>query len=206
MEYLKLLVDLVKAVAWPVAVFALGYLFRSDVRALFPRLKKAGPSGFEFDPARQMLTVASRELREIPGFPDRTPMIARVEKELHNDLAIVDSEKQVDVLVRHLAVARLGRVFEQIYRILFGSQIAALMALVNAPDGEIAATEAATYFEGVKAKYPDFYEKNTFEEWIRYPLNAGLIERTGDRVRITDFGREFVTYVRSTNLPLDKIW
>jgi hypothetical protein len=46
MEYLKLLVDLAKAIAWPSAVFALGYMFRSDVRALFPRLTKAGPTGF----------------------------------------------------------------------------------------------------------------------------------------------------------------
>ena len=36
------------------AVFALGYMFRSDVRALFPRLKKAGPTGLDFDPARQL--------------------------------------------------------------------------------------------------------------------------------------------------------
>ena len=63
MEYLKLLVDLAKAIAWPSAVFALGYMFRSDVRALFPRLTKAGPTGLEFDPARQLLAAASKELK-----------------------------------------------------------------------------------------------------------------------------------------------
>ncbi len=68
MEYLKLLVDLAKAIAWPSAVFALGYMFRSDVRALFPRLTKAGPTGLEFDPARQLLAAASKELKELPGF------------------------------------------------------------------------------------------------------------------------------------------
>ncbi|QHO77810.1 hypothetical protein ACH79_39615 [Bradyrhizobium sp. CCBAU 051011] len=94
-EYFKVLVDLVKAVAWPAAVFALGFLFRSDVRALFPRLKKAGPTGLEFDPARQVLSAAPRELWELPGFPDRSPMIAKVEAELHAELGIIDPEKQI---------------------------------------------------------------------------------------------------------------
>ncbi len=53
----KIFVDLIKAIAWPSAVFALGFMFRSDVRALFPRLKKAGPTGLEFDPARQVLAA-----------------------------------------------------------------------------------------------------------------------------------------------------
>lgn len=205
-EYLKLLVDLVKAVAWPAAILALGFLFRSDVRALFPRLKKAGPTGLEFDPARQILSAATRELRDLPGFPDRSPMIAKVETDLHKDLGIIDPEKQIDVLVRHLAVARLGRIFEQDYRILFGSQISALTALAAAPEGEAAVSESSAYFDGIKAKFPDFYEKNTFEEWIRFPLNAGLIEQSGDRIRITELGREFLTYLQATNLSADKPW
>ena len=70
MEYLKLLVELAKAIAWPSAVFALGFMFRSDVRALFPQLKRAGPSGLEFDPVRQLLAAASSGgLRALPGFP-----------------------------------------------------------------------------------------------------------------------------------------
>ena len=32
MEYLKLLVELAKAVAWPAAVIAIGLMFKSDVR------------------------------------------------------------------------------------------------------------------------------------------------------------------------------
>jgi hypothetical protein len=200
MEYLKLLVDLAKAIAWPSAVFALGYMFRSDVRALFPRLTKAGPSGLEFDPARQLLAVTSKELKVLPGFPDRTPMITKVETDLHAELDIIDPDKRIDVLIRHLAVARLGRNFEQILRILFGSQIRALRTLSEAEGGRTSPAESVTYFDEVKAKYADFYEKNTFDEWIQYPVSAGLIEPKNEQVTITELGREFLTYMNALGL------
>jgi hypothetical protein len=200
MEYLKLLVDLANAIAWPSAVFALGYMFRSDVRALFPRLTKAGPTGLEFDPARQLLAVTSKELKVLPGFPDRTPMITKVETDLHAELDIIDPDKRIDVLIRHLAVARLGRNFEQILRTLFGSQIRALRALSEAEGGRISRAESVTYFGEVKVRYADFYEKNTFDEWIRYPVSAGLIEAKNEQVTITELGREFLTYMNALGL------
>jgi hypothetical protein len=206
MELFKVFVDLVKAVAWPTAIFALGFMFRSDVRALFPRLKKAGPTGLEFDPSRQLLSAVTRELQELPGFPPRTPTIAKVETQLHAELGIIDPEKQIDVLVRNLAVARLARNFEQIYRIIFGSQIAGLAALAAAPDGEAPVSESSSYFDGIKAKYSEFYEKNTFEEWIRYPINADLVVRSGDCLKVTDLGRDFLTYLGETKLPAEKPW
>jgi hypothetical protein len=200
MEYLKLLVDLAKAIAWPSAVFALGSMFRSDVRALFPRLTKAGPTGLEFDPARQLLAAASKELKVLPGFPNRTPIIAKVETELHAELDIIDPDKRIDILVRHLAVARLARNFEQFHRTLYGSQIRALRALSDAEGGKTSRAESVTYFDQVKAKYTDFYEKNTFDEWIRYPVSAGLIEAKDEQVTITEVGREFLGYMDALGL------
>ena len=131
-------------------------------------------------------------------------MITKVETELHAELGIIDPEKQIDVLVRHLAIARLSRNFEQIYRIIFGSQIAGLTALAAAPNGEAPASEASAYFDTIKAKFPEFYEKSNFEQWIQYPINADLIERLSDRLKITDMGREFLTYLTAVKLPIEK--
>ncbi|MGY4411957.1 hypothetical protein ACVWW4_003693 [Bradyrhizobium sp. LB7.1] len=91
MEYLKLLVDFAKAIAWPSAVFALEFMFRSDVRELFPRLN--------------------------PIFLNST-------------------------------------------------------------------------------------KKNTFDEWVRYPISAGLITSTSDEIAITDFGQEFLNYLLTLCTPM----
>ncbi|MBR0803594.1 hypothetical protein JQ636_08605 [Bradyrhizobium japonicum] len=199
MEYLKLLVELAKAIAWPSAVFGLGFMFRSDVRELFPRLKKAGPAGLEFDPARQVLAAPSKQLKDLPGFPERSPVIAKVETSLHSELELMDPDKRVDLLIRHLAVARLAWNFEQIYRTLFGSQIRALRAL-HSSGGKTSRAESAAYFDQVKSEFPQFYEKNTFDEWVRYPISTGLITSTSDEIAITDFGEEFLKYIDEKGL------
>ena len=177
----------------------LGFMFRSDVRALFPRLKKAGPTGLEFDPARQLLAATSKELRDLPGFPDRSPMVAKVETSLHTELDLIDPEKRVDVLIRHLAVARLARNFELVHRTLFGSQIRALRAL-QTDGGKTSRAESVAYFDQVKAQFPEFYEKNTFDEWIRYPITAGLIESKDEQVIVTELGRELLNYMDAVGL------
>ena len=116
------------------------------------------------------------------------------------ELEIIAPEKRIDILIRHLAVARLARNFEQFHRTLFGSQIRALRALSDAEGGKTSRVESEAYFDQVKAKYADFYEKNTFDEWIRYPVSAGLIEAKNEQVIITELGRDFLGYTDAFNL------
>ena len=206
MEFFKLCVELVKAIAWPAAVFGLGFMFRADFRSLFPRLTKAGATGFEFDPGKQLLIAAFRgELKDLPGLP-RTPTIAALETQLHTELELLDPEKRTDLLIRHLAQARLSVRFEQVYRLIFGSQISGLRALDTAAGGAASRAEAVAFFDSVKLKHPDFYEKNIFEEWIRFPIGAGLMEERGSDFAITEYGRDFLKYLTATKLPEDKAW
>lgn len=102
-------------------------------------------------------------------------------------------------------MARLGRAFEQIYRIIFGSQIEAVKALVST-SGTATRKEALEYFEGIKARFPDFYEKSTFDDWVRYPISAGLVEETSDQIKITAIGQDFVRYIDEMKLPANKPW
>jgi hypothetical protein len=194
MEYLKLLVEFVKAIAWPVAVIVVAWAFRSDVKALFPRLTKAGPGGLEFGLARQTLSTTSTEVRELPGFP-HTPAITKLETRIHDELKLIDPDRRIDVAVRQLATVRIAWAFEQIYRTLYGSQIRALIALSNTRTGSAARSEAEEAFNQTKAAFPEFYEKNTFDEWIRYPMNQHLIETDETKVNITQLGNEFLEYL-----------
>ena len=67
--------------------------------------------------------------------------------------------------------------------------VGTLTELAAAPNGEALISESSAYFD--KAKFPEFYEKNNFEEWIRYPISEGLIERSADHVNITDWAANF---------------
>ncbi|MCS3896412.1 hypothetical protein M2171_005545 [Bradyrhizobium japonicum USDA 38] len=204
MEYLKLLIELAKAIAWPVAVIAIGLMFKADVRALFPRLKKAGPTGFEFDPGRQVLAAPSKELKDLPGFPERSPMVAKVETDLHTELELFDPDRRIDLLIRNLAVARLATSFEQIHRTLFGSQLRSLRALAASENGAASRAEASSAFENqVKPRFPEFYEKSSFDEWVRYLITVGLVEMKADKIAITEKGRELLRYADAVGLSDD---
>ncbi len=41
---------------------------------------------------------------------------------------------------------------------------------------------------------------NTFDEWVRYPVSAGLIEAKDEQVTITEVGREFLGYMDALGL------
>lgn len=166
MAWAKLFVELLKSIAWPAVVLSLGLIFKKDLRSLLPRIKKAGPTGVEFDPEKQKITSSTGGLKELPGL-QRTPKMAEIEKSIHQELDLYDSEKRIDLLVRHLAQSRLETVFERIYGTIFGSQIAALRSL-GAAGGRVARNDALKYFDDVKSKFPEFYEKNTFDDWIAF--------------------------------------
>jgi hypothetical protein len=100
MEYLKLIVELAKATAWPLATFAVGCLFRSEVRTLFPRLTKAGPAGLEFSLAQQSLVVST----ELPGFPKPTRAIAAMEETVR----ISPQPFEIDTMADAPALAQAG--------------------------------------------------------------------------------------------------
>lgn len=151
-----------------------------------------------------MLAAPSKELKELPGFPERSLMIAKVETDLHAELELFDPEKRIDLLIRHLAVARLSVAFEQIHRTLYGSQIRGLRALAAAENGTVARAEAASAFENqVKAGFPEFYEKSSFDEWVRYLITVGLVELNDNNIVITEKGRKLLRYADAVGLSDD---
>ena len=85
MEWAYLIFDLLKGLAWPVVVLVLVLLFRSKLQELIPRVKKAGPSGLEFDTQVQknIPTSTPGELKRLP-LP-QTAAISTREKMMHVD-------------------------------------------------------------------------------------------------------------------------
>lgn len=198
MEWAKLFVELIKAVAWPLALFGLGLVFRDDLKKLFPRVVRAGPTGFEFSAQKQIVATShTGELREFPGIV-RTATIAALEKKIHGELQVFNPDAHIDLLVRHLAQAQLQTAFERIYSIIFGSQIAGLRALADAR-GAILRSDAERFFEEKRDTIPELKNLNTtFDRWLKYLHRSDLLTDNGTEIEITDFGRDFLSYISAT--------
>lgn len=74
MEVAKLILEFVKALAWPIIVLVLALLFRSPLSMILNRLRKAGlPGGvsLDFQEAIQEAKQISKEVEALPPPPDR---------------------------------------------------------------------------------------------------------------------------------------
>jgi hypothetical protein len=74
MEIAKLILEFVKAIAWPITALAIGIMFRKEIRAILARIRKAAlPGGVAIDfedQIRETKELATR-VETAPGPPDR---------------------------------------------------------------------------------------------------------------------------------------
>jgi hypothetical protein len=202
MAWVQTFLDFVKHIAWPVVVLTLAFCFRRDLHYLATRVTIAGPAAVEFDPQRQLTIppLTPGELKELPGLA-RTKVMGELEAELHKQLQLFDADKRLDLTVHYLAQSRLEQLFEWIYAQIFGSQIATLRSLMAAP-GTLA--DVISYFDNVKSSEGARYQNVSFDQWSAFLRNQQLIRVVGDRVEITDLGRDFLLFLSARGRPENK--
>lgn len=122
--------------------------------------------------------------------------------------AIAASSDSFDVkqawVVRALAVARLWRDHEIRYRTITGSQIE-LMLRANSPS-PVDEASARSVYDIAAQNFPDTYRNFSFDTWLNWPINSGLMRRdhgTG-RILITPLGQDFLHYLVDNGLTLPK--
>lgn len=209
MEFVNAVVTLLTSVAWPAAVIVIAVIYKVDIQSLLPRLRKAGPTGVELDPAEQQKKVSSTavvqpgsvELKQLPGV-GRTPAIEQVEREIHVSLSKIDEENRTDILVRSLAESQLAATFERIYNVIFGSQITVLKRLNEL--GQVSIADAKEFYEQVAADHPDVYSRFSFEAWLGFLISQGLVRTHDGFLQITELGREFLLYITVRRMPENK--
>jgi hypothetical protein len=211
------LFKLIEGMAWPLVVVILAVVYKHDILSLKPLLGRVRKAKLwkvevEVDAADQQqkagalvsvdVSSGTIELKELPGLT-RTEAIGNLERELHVNLKNV-TENQVDILIRNLAQARLETAFGIVYAGIFGSQIVGLNEL--AARRKVAATEAYTFYQEFEKKYPEIYAGYGFSGWIGFLKDRGLVAQTGDDIRITPLGDDFLTWLRATKLSRNKAW
>jgi hypothetical protein len=105
-----------------------------------------------------------------------------------------DREK---ALVRSLASTGLVLHFEQVYGVIWASQVATLYHL-NPRAGGADISELIPAYEAAKANYPSMYEKYPFDQWLGFLKAMNLVVEQNSRLFITEDGREFLKYLIAT--------
>ncbi|CAN7314044.1 hypothetical protein LJR009_001574 [Bosea sp. LjRoot9] len=132
-------------------------------------------------------------------------LLRSLEQDYNSDIAL-----QRDWAIRMWAAAAVERSHEAAYRLIFGSQIAALNALNQR--GPIDVSEGIRLFNDAVAADPSFYDGSnfSFETWAGFLRNAGLIETSstnlapGTKAAITPTGRDFLVWMAARAVNPEK--
>lgn len=205
------------ATPFAITVVAVALIFRTSVRGLLDRLKSFSFGGHKAEmtePQQQQVEKVEPQLLPDPaaGRPERppptTPMYEAVEQDMRTRLektAPNDVEVQLSWAIRVAANAMIDRDMEVTYRIIFGSQIAALKE-ANLRGGSIAVVRAQEIYEQAKARHPDLYEALSFEAWAEFPITRGLASRPDEpitpesRSNLTEAGKQFLLFLTAKGL------
>jgi len=216
-------VQILEIIKWPLVVVicvAVALLIlQSPITQLIGRARRAGfgDKSIDFSPtaAEQQKTLESPASTAMtPSVPAEAalpqPMEIYTAIESEITTALESSKFPPDVqkawLIRAVATTRIMRGHEMVYRLILGSQIEFLLATNSAPAPNM--VRAHRIFDTAKAAFPNMYSNFSFDAWLHYLLNNGLIkiETIGVEqvLRITPLGQDFLHYLVSNNLTSPK--
>ncbi|SEL39027.1 hypothetical protein SAMN04515666_103603 [Bosea lupini] len=148
--------------------------------------------------------------RELPPEPIST--IAPIEQDMRERLQTGspgDIEAQLAWAIRVAASAIMDRDMEVIYRVIFGSQIAAIKE-ANLRGGAITVKRAEEIFEQAKARFPALHESRPLDQWAEFIFQRGLATRPEEPVgpdslsHLTDLGKQFLLFLTAKGLSEDR--
>jgi hypothetical protein len=215
-------------------ILALGlvWYFRADIKAGFRRVTKIGPIELaaEQTPSRPTEPVRVTATTPVVGAPEVGALQSGASGGLQQVIATIAalvSKDQLDqvmqatrdgllaankitepkdlseALLHYSAALAITLSHERNYRGIFGSQIQLLRQMETVAD--IDRSSASAIYEAARAANPEPYRYFTFDHWLLFLQQAGLVANApnGNYV-LTAFGRGFLRYILSQQLPLAK--
>lgn len=233
MDTVKLLADFFidafqSVFSWPVVVLIIVYWLREPLSRFILTIRSVKlPGGIDVqsrdsaqEPSPGKETVnkpLERDDRpESMTAPSTGPVRLPQRSQFHSDVAqrIKDATDQLGgdaahreaTMIDAFAEKLIALSFERTYRNIFGSQLEA-MGKANAAYG-VTEVELRNTFERYKETLPEIHGKRTFEQWLGFLRNDGLIQVTpvdgSNSVTLTPAGHDFLRYIVDQHLPVFK--
>lgn len=209
------------ASSWPIAFGVVAVLFRQPIKDLLTRMRRLNSFGSEaeFIPIEGTAQHAERAnggKLSVPGnLPQLPPpdavydLFDQYARKTLDTEVLGDTDRQLAWAIRMRSISEANRIHEFNYRLIFGSQIAALKALNTVTEAK--AEDFRAYFDAA-ASNPEWkviHEGRTFEQWGQFLVDASyvqLVEGTDPEVvRITPFGRQFLIWMTEARVSEVKV-
>jgi hypothetical protein len=199
--------DYISVCKWPLAALVFGLVllwrFEPEIRELLRRGFKLSRGNYSFEappaqfqdgtqqpPAANDISKAFTEAMRVFDSPAVREVEDAIRKDLRERGLGEPSAEAVNVLLRSYAYAYLGRYFEHISGLIWGSQLRLLHHLNAAPLTGGTADELRPFHATAAEHFPDY----SFEQYLGFLIGYRLVALEGDRYQITPLGREFLIF------------
>lgn len=207
--------EIIKAFGWPHFSFLFGLifllLFKNQLGDLISRVTSIGKEGVKAAPTPE----AQREKKKTEAVQELllaigdSIVLRDIEGRIKSDLT--DRELEIDgdtvkVLIKHLAAVKLLLEFEQVYNLIFGSQIYLLKKLNEVVGQGQNRQNVIAHFKHVREMFKSDLGDWSFEQYMAFLINRSLVTVDNETYHVTNFGVEYLTWMarngRSENRPL----
>lgn len=217
---------MIEIIVWPLAVVVVFatfcLIFRKPIARLIERISRAGYGDKSIEFALPTSTAEQQKVIPAPtevasaatvpaqaAAPPTSEVYAGIEKEIFDAIKSANFPPELERawLVRGIAATRVARAHEIAYRLILGSQINLLLAANSSAPPDMEAVRAA--YEAAKSSFPSVYENFSFDTWLNWPINSGLLmvdqsNPARSILRITPTGQDFLHYLVTNSLTSHK--
>lgn len=203
---MEFLVKLISSLGWPHVslIFALIFIFvfKRAISVFIGKIKSVGKEGLKTESTQTVEIEEKRKkaVEELMKFGDSN-VTNELETLIRQDLinrGLDANGDTIKVLIRHLAATQLALDFEQIYNIIFGSQILLLRKLNEAAGVGEDHDFMKTHFEYIHSLFPEELDGWTLEQYLSFLFGRTLITIKDNNYHITIKGVDFLIWLTKT--------
>lgn len=207
------MLELLKVLIWPgavvVCVIFVCIFFRKHVAALLDRTTSLGRDGLKTSPPTGQATQEIDKVNQARELVDEltSPVIREQEDQIYKilkDKGLAENSDAVKVLVRYLATTQLIVKFEELYRIVYGSQIYLLKASNENRPGGLLKGFVENHFSQVQKVHAPAFDDWNADSYVKFLLSSNLLLKDGDFYKITILGVTFLEWITRVGAPEHK--
>ncbi|HID8955865.1 TPA: hypothetical protein ACXE2E_002922 [Klebsiella variicola] len=227
----KLIVELIKSIAWPLVVIIIGFNFRSrifnmigtflskndvsefsattsGISAKFVAAKQQSSEVLESSPSSAVNLPKNTSVERIKQQQEqlKTEYSEEISKEAMNSLSSldIDDKEKIDLLIHELSLYQSAVRYLDINKVLFRSQYD-LFYTMYMNGGFIRKDEAIEKYERVREISKDALSSWDWIKYTAYPVSHGLITEDTDGYHLTLLGRSYVTFMSKKPQLVDEL-
>lgn len=204
--------ELLRNINWPISVLIFGiifiFVFKNPISNFIARLRSVGKEGFLADSSPEIQTEKKQketiqELMDVGVSVVRNEMEKLIIEDLRKKGLDTDGDT-IKVLIRHLAATQIALDFEQIYGLLFGSQIFFLKKLNEVSGIGRDSKFVNEYFQRVHSRYPEAFKDWSLDAYLQILFQRTLLTLSNSNYHITNKGQEFLVWLARAGKNEDK--